>query len=93
VSRYTEFRLRGETFRAHTAMPLKHVRRLARAQEPVVPYSMIAAAIRATLVDEDRRRWDALLADESVDPPIALKTLSRIAVDLMRDPWRAALRR
>jgi hypothetical protein len=95
VNRYVEFRLRGVTFRANPAMPVRHVRRLAKAQRSQRPetYSTVVAAIRATLVEGDRRRWDALLADESIEVPITLQTLMQVADDLVGGPRARPLRR
>ena len=81
------FVLRGIEFTAKPTMPAQHLSALSDLQSGAAiadPYGTLTAAIRDTLVESDRARWDELLAQD-LPVPINLKTLMQISDDLVAD--------
>lgn len=80
-----QFKLRGVEFEAKPLMPAQHLSALADIQtgaETFHTYDTVTSAIRATLIESSRERWDALLEAEH-EIPISLTTLMQIADDLV----------
>lgn len=79
------FRLRGVEFVAKPVMPARHLSALSDMQtgaDAGHPYETTTDAIRATLFEDYREQWDALLAKDH-EVPISLGTLMKIADDLV----------
>jgi hypothetical protein len=82
-----KFTLRGVEFTAKPTMPGDHLSALADVQSGSTTgatFTIITAAIRATLVETSRPAWDELLLTEQ-SVPINLRTLMAIADDLVED--------
>lgn len=79
------FKLRGVELQAKPTMPAQHLSALADLQTGVNTarsYETLTDAIRDTLVEADRERFDAVLTQEHT-VPISLETLMQIADDLV----------
>lgn len=81
------FTLRGVHFEALPTMPAQHLSALADMQtgaDSSRAYRTVTEAIRATLVDSYRDRWDELM-EQDQKVPIRLQTLLQIADDLVEE--------
>lgn len=79
------FALRGVEFEAKPVMPARHLSALADMQtgaDSAHAYETVVSAVRATLIESNRERWDELLEREH-EIPISLQTLMKIADDLV----------
>jgi hypothetical protein len=85
--RTRQFKLRGVEFEAKPVMPGQHLSALADMQtgaDSAHSYETVTGAIRATLLESYRERWDQVLEAE-YDVPISLQTLMKIADDLVEN--------